>query len=144
MPNAEPSPSALSTLRILDLSAGIAGGYCTKLLADYGAEVVKVETPGAGDSLRRWGPFPQENPDTERGLLHWYLNANKRGMTLDVTNPAGRTITIRICRRGTIFSARPAPRSVPTPTVCTGRTSPKRRSACADRPRCWANTTRLC
>ena len=92
MPTAEPSPSALSALRILDLSSGIAGGYCTKLLADYGAEVVKVETPGAGDSLRRWGPFPQDNPDTERGLLHWYLNANKRGMTLDVTNPAGRTI----------------------------------------------------
>ena len=92
MPKAEPSPSALSALRILDLSSGIAGGYCTKLLADYGAEVVKVETPGAGDSLRRWGPFPQNDPDAERGLLHWYLNANKRGLTLDVTNPAGRTI----------------------------------------------------
>ncbi len=96
MPDAEPSPSALSALRILDLSTGIAGGYCTKLLADYGAEVVKVEMPGTGDSLRQWGPFPEDDPDAERGLLHWYLNANKRGITLDVTNPAGRTILQRL------------------------------------------------
>ena len=96
MPDAEPSPSALSDLRILDLSTGIAGGYCTKLLADYGAEVVKVEMPGTGDPLRQSGPFPEDDPDVERGLLHWYLNANKRGITLDVINPAGRTILQRL------------------------------------------------
>lgn len=92
MPDAEPSPSALSALCLLDLSTGIAGGYCTKLLADYGAEVVKVERPGTGDPLRWWGPFPDDDLDTERGLLHWYPNANKRGITLDVMNPAGHTI----------------------------------------------------
>ena len=57
MPTAEPSPSALSALRILDLSSGIAGGYCTKLLADYGAEVVKVETPGTGRLTPSLGTF---------------------------------------------------------------------------------------
>ena len=96
MPDAEPSPSALSALRVLDLSSGIAGGYCTKLLADYGAEVVKLEMPGTGDSLRQAGPFPEDDPDAERGLLHWYLNANKRSITLNVINPASRTILQRL------------------------------------------------
>jgi crotonobetainyl-CoA:carnitine CoA-transferase CaiB-like acyl-CoA transferase len=81
---------------VLDLSTGIAGGYCTKLLADYGAEVVKVEAPGEGDPLRQWGPFPQDAPDGERGLLHWYLNANKRGVTLDMTTTTGRNILQRL------------------------------------------------
>ena len=48
----------LSDLRIIDLTHGIAGPYCTKLLADYGADVVKVEKPGSGDYTRSLGPFP--------------------------------------------------------------------------------------
>ena len=54
--------SALEGIRIVDLSQGIAGPYCTKLLADLGAEVIKVEPPD-GDYTRRLGPFPGDVPD---------------------------------------------------------------------------------
>ncbi len=100
MPDAEPSPSALSALRILDLSTGIAGGYCTKLLADYGAEVVKVEMPGTGDSLRQWGPFPEDDPDVERGLLHWYLNANKRSTGYPGDQSVSKNDAFNVARPG--------------------------------------------
>ena len=97
MPDCQPQPSsdengALSELRILDLSSGIAGAYCTKLLADFGADVTKVEPPAGGDPLRDWGPYPDDAPDSERGLLFWYLNANKRGITLDIAGEAGRNL----------------------------------------------------
>ncbi len=74
-------------VRVLDLSRGVAGGYAGKLLADYGADALKLEPPG-GDPLRRFGPFPGDEPHRERSGLFLHLNTNKRSRVLDVTDPA--------------------------------------------------------
>jgi len=79
-------------VRVLDLTQHIAGPYCTKLLADYGAEVIKVERPGGGDVARRLGPFPGDAPDPEASGIFVYLNGNKRGVTLDLTTGSGQAI----------------------------------------------------
>ena len=82
--------SALSGLRVVELGDFIAAPYCTKLMADLGAEVIKVEPPGAGDSARRYGPFPNDEPNPERSLLFAYMNTSKKGITLDVRTPLGK------------------------------------------------------
>lgn len=79
---------ALSGLRVVELAEGIAGPYCGKLLADLGAEVIKVEPP-AGDRARRLGPFPKDEPDPNRSALFIYLNTSKRGLVLDLTTDDG-------------------------------------------------------
>ena len=78
---------ALSDLRIVDLSTGIAGPYCTKLLGDAGAEVIKVE-PAGGDPLRRWSATGA-SPDHEDGALFSFLHAGKRSI---VGEPDAREI----------------------------------------------------
>ncbi len=74
---------ALSGLRVLDFTHYISGPYCTKLLADYGADVIKVEPP-FGDGARRVGPFPDDVADPEKSGLFLHLNTNKRGMVIDL------------------------------------------------------------
>jgi CoA:oxalate CoA-transferase len=76
-------------MRVLDLSQGIAGPFCTKLLGDYGAEVVKVEPP-QGDWTRRRPPFFKGEPGPEHSLLFAYLNTSKRSVTLDLESAASR------------------------------------------------------
>ena len=88
-------PRALEGLRVLEVGHGVGAAYATKLLADLGADVVKIEPPG-GDAARRRGPFPHDTPHPERSGLFLYLNANKRGITLDLTRPAGRTAFDRL------------------------------------------------
>ena len=84
----------LAGYRVLDL-AGPMGVYCGKLMADMGADVVKVEPPG-GDPMRRVGPFVHDRPDLERSL-HWlHFNTNKRGITLDVTSGDGAELFRRL------------------------------------------------
>ena len=68
---------ALDGLRVVEIADEISGPYCGKLLADLGADVTKVEAP-EGDPLRRWGPFPGDQPDPDRAGLFEYLNAGKR------------------------------------------------------------------
>jgi crotonobetainyl-CoA:carnitine CoA-transferase CaiB-like acyl-CoA transferase len=70
----------------------VAAPYCAKLLADLGADVVKVEAPGLGDPARRRGPFPDDVPHLERSALFLYLNTSKRGITLDLGAEAARPI----------------------------------------------------
>src|SRR4051794_34162435 len=74
--------SPLDDLRVVDLSSGIAGAYCTKLLADAGADVVKVEGP-SGDPLRRWSASGATIADDEDGALFNHLAASKRSVVLD-------------------------------------------------------------
>ena len=77
------SGSALSDLKVLEYGDMVSGAYCARLLADAGADVVKVEPP-QGDSSRRRGPFPSGVEDVDWSGLFLYLNANKRGATLDL------------------------------------------------------------
>ncbi|MBI2856079.1 MAG: CoA transferase, partial [Chloroflexi bacterium] len=79
----------LDDLRVIDLSHGIAGPYCTKLLADFGADVIKVERPGTGDYARQMGPFPGDVPHLEKSGLFLHLNTNKRSIVLDLKTAGG-------------------------------------------------------
>ena len=91
--------AALADLQVLDLTHYIAGPYCTKLLADFGAEVVKIERPGGGDPARRYGPFPHDQPHPEKSALFLHLNTNKRGITLNLKTAAGRDMFTELVRR---------------------------------------------
>jgi len=81
---------SLDGVKVLDWSQLVAGPYCAKLLADIGAEVIKMEKPGLGDEARHRGPFVGDNPHPERSLLFLYLNTNKLGITLDIQSPSDR------------------------------------------------------
>ena len=89
--------SALSGLRVVELGDFIAAPYCAKLMADMGAEVIKVEPP-AGDSARRYGPFPNDEPHSERSLLFAYLNTSKKGVTIDVGKPLGKRVFLELLK----------------------------------------------
>ena len=96
---AEPEGGALAQLlegmRVLDLGRNVAAPYAAKLLADYGAVVIKVEHP-AGDPARRVGPFFQDEPNPETSALFLHLNTNKRGITLDLSTREGQRILRRL------------------------------------------------
>ena len=83
---------ALEGIRVLEYCDMIAGPYCGKLLADLGAESIKIEQPLVGDRARRIGPFPDDLPHPEKSGLFLYLNTNKRSITLDPTLATGRRI----------------------------------------------------
>ena len=82
----------LNGLRVLELGEFISAPYCGKLLADMGADVLKVERAAIGDWARDYGPYPGDLPHRERSGLFIYLNANKRGLTLNLDTPTGREI----------------------------------------------------
>ncbi len=84
----ELSAAALADLNVLDLSGHVAGPYCTKMLADFGASVVKVEPPG-GEPGRSLPPLIDGQNGSDASAFFLYLNGNKRGITLDVTTAAG-------------------------------------------------------
>jgi crotonobetainyl-CoA:carnitine CoA-transferase CaiB-like acyl-CoA transferase len=86
------SEQALSDVKVLDLTWHIAGPYCTKLLGDYGADVIKVERPGSGDPARSLGPFLGDDPHPEKSGLFAHLNTNKRSITLNLKNAAGKKL----------------------------------------------------
>jgi len=81
--------SALSDLRVLELSSGVAAEYCGKLLADFGARVIKVEPPGSGAQTRAMGPSAAGADPRESSGLFAYLNTNKQSVVLDAAGPAG-------------------------------------------------------
>jgi len=85
------SRSPLSAIKIVECGEGISAAFGAKLIADLGAEVVKVEPPG-GDLTRRRGPFPNDRPDGEKSGLFVYLNTNKRGVVADLTRPEGQKL----------------------------------------------------
>ncbi len=104
---------ALSGIKVLDLTHYIAGPYCTKLLADYGAEVTKIEKPGSGDGARRMGPFFGDSPHQEKSGLFLYLNTNKRGITLNLKSKAGIQIFKELVKDTDILVESFSPRVMP-------------------------------
>ena len=95
--------SALADVKVVDLTRYITGPYCTKLLADYGADVVKIEQPGSGDPSRLMGPFPGDDPNPEKSGLFLHLNTNKRGITLNLKSAKGREILKELAREADIL-----------------------------------------
>lgn len=86
---------ALSHIRVLDLSRILAGPWSTQILADLGADVIKVERPGEGDDTRHWGPpFLKDEAGEDTPVAAYYLcaNRNKRSITVDMTQPEGQRI----------------------------------------------------
>ena len=80
---------ALAGVKVLDLSHYIAGPYCTRILAGFGADVTKVEKPGEGDPARSMRPFLNDEPGLERSGLFLYLNSNKKSITLNLKSSTG-------------------------------------------------------
>ena len=89
---------ALTGLKVLDLTHYMAGPYCTKMLADYGAEVVKIERPGSGDGARKIVPFYGDDPHSEKSGLFLYLNTGKRSITLNLKSETGKRIFRELVR----------------------------------------------
>jgi len=90
---------ALHDLRVLDLGEDVSNAYATRLLADLGADVVKVELPGRGDLLRAWGPFPKgREGDPEASGLFRYLNTGKRSVALDLSDESDRRELLAMVR----------------------------------------------
>lgn len=94
---------ALAGVKILECCNLVTGPYCTKLLADLGAEVVKIEEPGSGDEARRRGPFKNDIPHPERSGLFIFLNTNKLGITLNLKNQKGREILASLVKESDIL-----------------------------------------
>ena len=90
------APAALAGIRVLDLSRVLAGPWSTQILADLGADVVKVEVPGRGDDTRAWGPpfLKGADGEDEIGTSAYYLaaNRNKRSIAVDFADPAGAAL----------------------------------------------------
>src|SRR5919199_6076981 len=87
------SQAPLNRLRVVDLSRVLAGPYCTMVLADLGADVVKVERPGQGDETRGWGP------PFAGGEAAYYLSVNrsKRSCAIDLAAEEGRALAFELC-----------------------------------------------
>lgn len=96
---------ALDGIRILDLSRLLPGPYCSMLLADFGAEVIKIEEPGRGDYSRSFPPF-------QNGFGYWHLqlNRNKKSVVLDLKSDAGRVAFLKLAQTADVVleSYRPA------------------------------------
>ncbi|RQO42819.1 CoA transferase [Variovorax sp. KBW07] len=88
-------PAALDGIKVLDLSRVLAGPWCTQILADLGADVVKIERPGVGDDTRTWGPpFIKDanGNDTDQASYFTSCNRNKRSVTIDMATPEGQAL----------------------------------------------------
>src|SRR5712671_5381965 len=89
------SPQALAHLRVLDMSRVLAGPWCGQILADLGAEVIKIERPGIGDDTRAWGPpYLKDKSGKDTAEAAYYLGANrgKKSVAVDIAKPEGQEL----------------------------------------------------
>lgn len=92
----------LDDVRVLDLTQGIMGPFCTRALADYGADVIKIEPPVSGDAARSLGPFFKDEPGLERSALFLFLNTSKHSVTVDLATERGRELLLRLAEHADI------------------------------------------
>ena len=98
--------NSLDGIRILDLSRVLAGPWCTQTLADLGANVIKIERPGAGDDTRSWGPpflKDAEGKDTPEAAYYLGTNRNKRSLTCDISKPEGQALIRELVMHCDVF-----------------------------------------
>lgn len=93
---------SLDNVRVLELTRGVAGPYAAKLLADQGADVIKLEPPG-GDDSRAFGPFPNDEPHSERSGLFLHMNRNKKSIVVDPASPDGVESIRRLAARANVI-----------------------------------------
>ncbi len=93
----------LEGVRVVDLTHYMAGPFCTKLLADFGADVIKIEQPSGGDPTRHMGPFHGDDPHPEKSALFLHLNTNKRSVTLNLQAEAGKRVFQRLLEKADIL-----------------------------------------
>ncbi|VTU12911.1 Succinyl-CoA:(R)-benzylsuccinate CoA-transferase subunit BbsF [Variovorax sp. SRS16] len=101
-----PREGALAGLKVLDLSRVLAGPWCTQILADLGADVVKIERPGVGDDTRTWGPpflKDAEGRDTNQATYFTACNRNKRSVTIDMAAPEGQALLKQMAAQSDIL-----------------------------------------
>jgi len=99
-------PAALPHLKVLDLSRVLAGPWCTQILADLGADVVKIERPVSGDDTRHWGPpflKDAQGHDTEHAAYYTCANRNKRSITVDIAKPEGQALIRRLAEQSDVL-----------------------------------------
>jgi crotonobetainyl-CoA:carnitine CoA-transferase CaiB-like acyl-CoA transferase len=89
--------------RVIELADFVAGPYCGKLLADFGADVIKIETPGRGDDARYIGPFKDDMVNPEASGTFLYLNTNKRSLELDIQTESGREMLRELLRNADVL-----------------------------------------
>ena len=100
-----PRPAPLTGVRVLDLSRVLAGPWAGQLLGDLGADVVKVERPGAGDDTRAWGPpylKDEAEHDTVEAAYYLCANRNKRSLTIDMAHPEGQALIRQLAQRADV------------------------------------------
>jgi CoA:oxalate CoA-transferase len=90
---------ALDDIRVIEYAEMVSGPICGKMFADLGAEVIKIEAPGAGDPARRHPPFPDDQPHPEKSGMFLYLNTGKKSLTLDPATPPGSAVFKRLVSR---------------------------------------------
>src|SRR5687768_11992143 len=97
---------ALDGIKVLDLSRVLAGPWCTQILADFGADVIKIEVPGKGDDTRAWGPpyLLDGDGEEDRGESAYYLscNRNKRSAAINLAHPAGADLIRRLAEQADV------------------------------------------
>ncbi|MGE8397868.1 MAG: CoA transferase, partial [Comamonas sp.] len=99
------TPGALSGIKVLDLSRVLAGPWATQMLADLGADVIKVERPVAGDDTRHWGPpflKDEHGNDTREASYFTACNRNKRSITVDMAQPEGQALLRRMAQEADV------------------------------------------
>lgn len=105
---------ALDGIKVLELSEYVSGPYCGKMLAAFGAEVIKIEQPERGDGARRVGSFIEDMPNPEGSGLFLYLNTNKKSITLSLKTSTGLNIMKELVKNTDVLVENFAPQVMPT------------------------------